>query len=269
MRLRRLAAVGLLLLATSPARADKVDELTQALLTDPSFKVKVQAALVLGKLNDKRAVPALVTALRDSNDTVRGMAALSLGKLGDPRAVGPLREHENDGSEFVRSNVTKALVMISASTGAPPPPVSVPAPAAGARHFVTVKINAQGGGPEAPRLLSEATLQELARLPKVTTAVGSGTPTAAVLASHKLTGWVVEGNLKIKVSGSGSASQLDCDVSASIATFPQRSIKATSTAGASIPGVRSATDSRAQRECFDAVAQGLAEDVGKFLRTQP
>ena len=37
----------------------------------------------------------------------------------------------------------------------------------------------------------------------------------------------------------------------------------------SIPGVRSASDASAQRQCLEAVAQGLAEDMGKFLSSQP
>ncbi len=254
------------LLAVGHASADKVDELNRALLTDPSYKVKVQAALVLGKLGDKRAVPALLEALRDDNETVRGMAALSLGKLGDPRAQPALRALENDASPFVRGNATKALASLSSAAPAPVEPV---APAAGARHFVTVKINNAGGPADATRLLSDATLAELAKLPRVTTSLGAGTPTAAQLTQKRLAGWVLEGTLKLRVSGAGAASQLDCDVSANIATWPQRSIKATSSAGASIPGVRNASDASAQRQCFEAVAQGLADDMGKFLRTQP
>jgi len=262
MRTGRLVWTVLLVVA-SRANADKVDELNQALLTDPSYKVKVQAALVLGKLGDKRAVPALLEALRDDNETVRGMAALSLGKLGDTRAEAPLRKLENDASPFVRSNATKALASLGSSS---PQPV---APSTGARHFVTVKINSAGAPPDAPKLLYEAIMAELPKLPRVTTSVGAGSPTAATLAQKKLEGWVLEGTLKLKVSGAGSSAQLDCDVSANIATWPQRSIKATSSAGASIPGVRNASDLSAQRQCFEAVAQGLAEDMGKFLRTQP
>jgi hypothetical protein len=257
------ALAATLLLVAAPARADKVDELNQALLSDPSYKVKVQAALVLGKLNDKRAVPALLEALRDENETVRGMAVLSLGKLGDARAVDALHRLESDASPFVRGNVQKALANF-AGTAAP----STAPPSSGARHFVAVKISGGGGPPEAQRVLSDAMVAELGKLPRVTTSVG-GPPTAALLAARKLDGWVLEGNLKLKVSGAGASAQLDCDVSANIVTLGNRSIKATSSAGASIPGVRSASDASAQRQCLEAVAQGLADDMGKFLSRQP
>ena len=52
----------------------------------------MQAALVLGKLGDARAVQPLIKALGDQNKTVRGIAAPALGQLGDAAAVDPLRD---------------------------------------------------------------------------------------------------------------------------------------------------------------------------------
>src|SRR2546430_3004791 len=97
------ALVLLLLLAARPATADKIDDLARALMSDPSYKVRVQAALVLGKLHDKRAVPALQQALKDENESVRGVAATSLGQIADKNAANALLEATNDPSEFVRN----------------------------------------------------------------------------------------------------------------------------------------------------------------------
>jgi hypothetical protein len=71
--------------------ANKVDALAAALLADPSFKVRTQAALLLGKLGDKDAIDSLVKALGDDNKTVRAMAAQSLGKLGGDKATVALK----------------------------------------------------------------------------------------------------------------------------------------------------------------------------------
>lgn len=255
------AVLAAVLLLGGAARADKVDELNAALLGDPSYKVKVQAALVLGKLNDRRAVPALLEALRDDNDTVRGMAALSLGKLGDPRAVDGLTRIKGDSSDFVRANVAKALATLGGGPSEGPP--------GGARHFVAVRISSRAAAPGAEKMLADATLAEVAKLPRVSAAPEHSAPTAQALSAKRMSGWILDGTLSLKVSGAGSSAQLDCDVSAAIATWPQHSIKATSSAGASIPGVRTTSDLSAQRQCFEAVAQGLADDVGKFLRSQP
>src|SRR3954465_5240763 len=96
-----------LLFVSSIALADKIDDLTRALMQDPSYKVRVQAALVLGKLLDKRAVPALMQALKDENESVRGVAATSLGRIGDKGAANALLEATNDSSEFVRTQAKK------------------------------------------------------------------------------------------------------------------------------------------------------------------
>jgi HEAT repeat protein len=53
------AGLATVLLFASPRAAlagNKVDDLASALLNDPSFKVRTQAALLLGKLGDKAGV---------------------------------------------------------------------------------------------------------------------------------------------------------------------------------------------------------------------
>src|SRR5262245_11936980 len=97
----------LLLVAARPAAADKIDDLSRTLTTDPSYKVRVQAALVLGKLRDRRAVPALQVALKDENESVRGVAAQALGQIADKSAANALQEAVNDPSEFVRNQAKK------------------------------------------------------------------------------------------------------------------------------------------------------------------
>ena len=118
------ARVGLfaLLLSTgglARAAADvKVDDLVRAVTDDTNYKVRVQAALVLGKLGDPRAVQPLIKALADQNKTVRGIAASALGQLGDAAAVDPLRgllRRETD--PFVRGQAEKAMAALAARGG--------------------------------------------------------------------------------------------------------------------------------------------------------
>ncbi len=114
----RALIVALLLLTAGGAFADKIDVLTRTLMQDPSYKVRVQAALVLGKLKDKRAVPALMQALHDENETVRGVAATSLGRIGDPSASNALMvASTTDASEFVRSQAKRALELVAGGGG--------------------------------------------------------------------------------------------------------------------------------------------------------
>ena len=92
MSLRRVAvkaafaALLFSLVATSTrARAAqpqvKVEELEKALIEDANYKVRVQAALVLGRLGDHSAVPSLVKALSDGNKTVRAIVELHEGHV--------------------------------------------------------------------------------------------------------------------------------------------------------------------------------------------
>jgi HEAT repeat protein len=66
--------------------------LMQALEEDEEPTVRVAAALALGKVKDREAVEALISALADVSLWVRRAAADALGAIGDPRAVPALRE---------------------------------------------------------------------------------------------------------------------------------------------------------------------------------
>jgi HEAT repeat protein len=59
-------------------------------LSNPNDQTRSQAALILGKIRDPRAVEPLILAITDQSGNVRGNAAIALGELGDPRAVDAL-----------------------------------------------------------------------------------------------------------------------------------------------------------------------------------
>ena len=269
-RLRVLVAALLLLALAGRAFADKIDDLTRALMQDSSYKVRVQAALVLGKLGDKRAVPALVQALRDENETVRGVAATSLGRLGDRSAASALMvASTNDPSDFVRAQAKKALDLVANGGGSSG--VSV-APNPGARFYVAIDFAAAARvGPEWSRLMKEGLARELSKLPTVTLAVpGGGSPSASLLSSKRLTGFVVDGNIqKLSASPAGGQMQIDCDVKALVATYPDRAIRMMTTEGASLQTGMSPNDQNGgKRDCLNAAIEAVRDDVQKFLATQ-
>src|SRR4051812_47689395 len=265
----RALVVALLLLAAAPASADRIDDLTHALMQDSSYKVRVQAALVLGKLNDKRAVPALIQALHDENETVRGVAATSLGRIGDKSAANALMvASSSDASEFVRSQAKKALEVVA---GGGTTMVATP-PKAGARFYVAIDFsNAGKGGAEYGKLVRDALAKELQKLPTVTLAVsGSGKPSRDILASKHLQGFVVDGTIqRLSATPSGGSQTIDCDLKAFVATFPDRSIKMMTQEGASLQtGSGPSEESSGKRDCLVAAIEAVRDDVDKFLRTQ-
>jgi len=267
MRIRHVLAgvVLLALLLGQTARADKIDELARALVQDPSYKVRVQAALVLGKLADRRAVPALIQALSDENESVRGVAATSLGRIGDKAAANALLSATNDSSEFVRTQAKKALELVTST--AP----SLPAAKAGARYYLAVGFQgALRGGPEYGDLVRQTLQRELQKLPGVTLNVG-GEASAQVLAQKRLQGYIVDGTIqRLSASKTGGQTQIDCDLKAFVATYPGKSIKMMTTEGASLQvGSGPAEEMSAKRDCLAAAVEAVREDVGKFLKTLP
>ncbi|HZS40209.1 MAG TPA: HEAT repeat domain-containing protein [Polyangia bacterium] len=249
------------------ARADKIDDLTRALMQDPSYKVRVQAALVLGKLNDRRAVPALMQALKDENESVRGVAATSLGRIGDRSAANALLQATNDPSEFVRAQAKKALELVAGGGGHD---VAI-APRAGAKFYLAVGFQGGGkGGPQYNQIVREQLARELSKLPAVTLSVGGGSsPSAQLLSQNHLRGYYVDGNIqRLSSSNQGGQSQIDCDLKAFVATYPDKSIKMMATEGASLQGGGGpGDDASAKKDCLAAAVEAVREDVGKFLRT--
>jgi len=262
---RLLAGLVLVFAMAGPAHADKLDDLTRALMQDPSYKVRVQAALVLGKLNDKRAVPALIQALKDENESVRGVAATSLGRLGDKASANALLQASSDPSEFVRSQAKKALEIVANAV----PSLALPPPRAGAKFYVQVGFtNAGKAGQQYAEIIRAALTKELLKLPEVTLSVG-GEATQSALSALHLQGYIVDGTVqRLSAQSMGGQQQIDCDLKAFVATYPGKSIKMMTTEGASLQtGSGPSEEMSGKKDCLMAAVEAVREDVGKFLKT--
>ncbi len=111
----RSAVVGLILLtATGAGGADDFAKLTRDLSGADDFRVRVQAALHLGKSGDARALGPLYGALSDESAAVRASAAAALKTLSDPAALPALREHARDSNTSVRKQVQAAISVLEA-----------------------------------------------------------------------------------------------------------------------------------------------------------
>lgn len=111
---RRVLIASTALLFFSPGvRADPgLNELIQQLGRSSDFRMRVQAALQLGKSKDTRATRPLVKALDDKNVSVRAAAAAALKTLGDPEALPALKQNRLDRSEVVRRQVQQSIVAL-------------------------------------------------------------------------------------------------------------------------------------------------------------
>lgn len=87
-----------------------VEALIEALRQDPDPKVRAMAAWALGEIEDPRAVPALTTALRTDDDQgVRVQAAEALGNIEDVSAIDALGKAVRDPAVEVRRAAIDAL----------------------------------------------------------------------------------------------------------------------------------------------------------------
>ncbi len=95
--------------------ADMVDNMIEELKYSSSFKSRLQAAIFLGKMQDKRAVDALITTLKDEDYAIKGASAIALGNIGDPKATRPLIELLKDPESLVRKEAVKALIKLASN----------------------------------------------------------------------------------------------------------------------------------------------------------
>jgi len=90
-------------------------------LKDEDDGVRGRAAWALGKIEDSRAVEALIAALKDEDDGVRESAAWALGDIGDSRAVKALIAALKDEDDGVRRSAAWVLGNLDYNPPVPDP----------------------------------------------------------------------------------------------------------------------------------------------------
>jgi hypothetical protein len=244
--------------------AGKVDDLARALLNDPGYKVRTQAALLLGKLGDPTGVEPLIKALGDDNKMVRAMAAQSLGKLGGEKATAALKgllARESDS--FVRGQAEKALA--SAVQTKPPEPD-------GKDRKLYLKFGPFSGGSKAADatllgVLRSGLRQSLEKLPHIVVTEGGDEKN---LGKGGRPAFLVDGNvLKLDEAASGSALETSCEVKVMVARWPSRSVILWTSAGAAVQGgSRDRDRQNARRSCLEASAGQLGDSLIEYFKHQ-
>lgn len=253
--------IGALRSATA-APTPKLDDICRTVTDEANFKVRVQAALVLGKLADVRAVPCLSRALADSNKTVRATAAQALGKLGDPSAVDALRvAAKRDGDAFVRAQCEKALAMLTRA------PVAAPAMGKLFLTFGPFTGGTKSATAELVKIVRDVLETELGKLPTVTLAPQAAATRESGAANL---GFWIDGNVtRLEDLPAQGGTETSCGVRVTIARWPSKSIISWTNADASVQsGSRPRDKEIARRDCLEATAGQLAEDLAKFLKAQ-
>jgi hypothetical protein len=241
-----LAVLAALLGLAALARAgDPVSERAlQALLRDPSLKVRTQAALVLGQRGAREAVPTLVQALAgDESPAVRVAAATALGRLGDAAAREPLEAASRaDPDAGVRSAAARAHAELSAMA---------------TRAVALDEPQGSRAGPEARAALRESLTRHLRK--QGFAVVGATEP-----AGYRLKPSVLE----IDVAHAGGKVSISVKVSV-VAVDSQGRMAAMVEGGARLRasgGSAGQAQEQLAARALDAAAVSLAEDLAARLR---
>jgi hypothetical protein len=259
-----IAVLLLLALAARPAHADRVDSLCRTLTSDPSWRVRLQAAVVLGKLNDRRAVPSLMEALLDENETVRGLSAQVLGQLGDGSAIAVLqRARLTDKSSFVRDRAVQALSKLHPDTmamhgGGPSSPSRN-----SALHVEVggVGAKARQASPELTARLREYIIRELSRTPGLT------------LEGKPLSGFLIDSSItSVSRKTTDQWVEITCEVSFVVGRLPSKAMVMMTSGGATVQaprvGLRPEREKALQLDALEGAVQGAHENLLAFLKTQ-
>jgi hypothetical protein len=266
MRILVAIVLAFALLGHGQAEADRVGRLVKILMTDPSYKVRLQVAITLGKLKAKNAVPALMATLRDPNETVQGVAAAALGQIGDSRAKKALVSLiGRTSNSFVKSQAQKALKRLGSSSG------GGAAPAANTRFFVTIgkMSNKSGkGGKQLSKVFSSALTQEFGKVRGVATrwTGGATRPSAAALRKRRVKGFMLDGAItSLSHSQRGSNITISCAIRVYLATYPGKSMKAFYSGGASMAvparGFNPANASGIYKDLIKGAASGAKQHI--------
>ena len=252
-----------LLTASLPARADRVDDLCRSLTTDPSWRVRLQAAVVLGKLKDTRAVPSLMRALSDENETVRGLAAQVLGELHDQSARAALERARRDPSSFVRD---KAVTAIARLNSGPPPETEQAATSGGGKSGLHVEVGGIGVkaahvAPQMATRLREFIIRELEKTPGLT------------LEGKPLSGFLIDSSItNVSRRTTPEWVEITCEISFVVGRLPSRAMVMMTSGGATVQaprvGLRPEREQALQIDALEGAVEGAHQNLVAYIKGQ-
>ncbi|HET7541942.1 MAG TPA: HEAT repeat domain-containing protein [Polyangiaceae bacterium] len=262
---RRTLLTLALLLSVSSALASSpgLDELADQLKEASDFRVRVSAALQLGKSLTNDAVAPLVAALDDGNASVRAAAAAALKNLGDQAALDALKAHRADKSEAVRAQVLAAIKSLEEER------ISGPKP----KVLIKIGMMKNESGVKSKKIesqLADASRRKLSALPRVRVLPAEGSEPAETSPDKpsSVPMVMVTGNIsELKASRDGRSITYSASVEYVLHTMPEQAI------AAKVSGRASATASEREAEDASALAElrrsVLEAAIASALRRAP
>jgi hypothetical protein len=195
----------------------------------PDFRLRVQAALYLGRAKPDGARPMLERALDDGHPAVRTAAAAALAALGDSAAVPALKTHaKTETSGAARAQMNASVAALQGSV-APPPKVPVRA-----RYVVEIgqmRNMTSVRGAELSNVLRDAARAQAEALPGAVV-FDAGDPDAD-RAAARMPVLLLDGSItRMTTTASSGTMRVDARVEFSVRRVPQQTLKGTLSGGA-------------------------------------
>jgi HEAT repeats len=209
------------------------NELTRDLNTSDDFRVRVAAALALGKNKPAGALIALEAALSDPHPAVRAAAAVALRTLGDPAAIGPLaRQMKRESAPGTRAQMVTTLEALHAKALAPvaAPAVKYAVKMGNMKNLTKVRGDALG------IVMAKAAKTQAASIPGavlVDDDLGAAKINAPMLV---LDGTITSMKQEARVGGTVN---FNAQVEFSVSKMPEHALKVALTGGATSIGTQS------------------------------
>jgi len=256
-----LSLVAALLTLSSPVvvEADaRSDYLVRLLRTSNAFRVRAQAALSLGRVeNDPAVVRALSQSLGDDHPAVRAASAASLEQIRDPSALAALRNARRDSDSSVRTAVGRAIRTLERVASSRPRSTTVPDsgdPQGPARYYVGVGMPGTQEGISRQTLSSARDFikSRVRSLDGVVVAPENESTGAArrVLRSRRLTGYYLDSSIVRIENRNGGTRAV---VSVIVNTYPGRDMRVILQGAATVQGASGAS---AQRQAIEGALTG-------------
>jgi len=242
------------------AAPPSVGDLADRVRHSDDFRVRVEAALELGKSADPEALEPLVEAMNDPNASVRTAAAAALQELGDPACVPALKLHRLDRSDAMRKQVkvTLATFEAAAEDGTRPARLLVKlGPMKNQTPVKAARIEAE---------LESESRKKLDALPGVRVLAPSAEASGS--AEKKLPVVMVTGQIqKLQASRDGTDIVYSASVEYILQTMPDESIAAKVSGSAS--GSLTAEEAKDEARAAELRHQVLGAAIASALRRAP
>jgi hypothetical protein len=261
----RFVLIAVLLLSGGSARGQDLQSSIDKLKSSDDFRVRVQAALELGKSKNSEVRVPLEHALDDRKPAVRAAAAAALKVLSDKRALSALKRHQTDSSESVRAQIRASMEALSAdsaefenSSVAPSGPARLLVKLGSIRNGTAVKSGALVGR------IERSSREKLGRLPGVRVVAESEDVNSAAK-KKRLPAVMVTGRLaRLNASREGEEIVYSASVDYVVHRMPEQSIVSTMSGSASAKAsTLEARDERRMAELRSLVLEAAIDSAMK------